>query len=69
MPVRIAAPFECERFFLITANNLNHSHLPQAAAGSELDPGSFPPFVEWHGEIRSASTWLGIKSPIVPYLR
>lgn len=65
VPIRVLNGFECERFFLISAQNLNHAHLPPRAEGSNLEPTSFPPFAAWDGvRQRPVAAWLGVRSPL-----
>lgn len=64
LPIRVAANFESERFFLLNSADLSTTQLPQGIRASDLTPSEFPPLASWDGHKRSTITWLGVRSPL-----
>jgi len=65
LPIRVAANFESDHFFLLNAADLSTAQLPQSIIASDLDPSHFPPVVNWDGRKRPTTSWLGVRSPLL----
>jgi hypothetical protein len=65
LPIRVAANFESEHFFLLNAADLSTAHLPHGIRTSGLVPTQFPPVVNWEGRKHPTTSWLGVRSPLL----
>lgn len=65
LPIRMAANFESEHFFLLNAGDLSTAQLPHGIRENHLAPSQFPPVVNWKGCMRPTTSWLGVRSPLL----
>lgn len=65
IPVRVAANFECDRFFILSAADLSVDQMPAGVRPAEIDPTNFPPAIRWDGPKRPTTSWLGVRSPLL----
>lgn len=64
LPIRVAANFVSERFFLLNAPDLSLAPLPSGTRASDLDSSQFPPLMNWKGPKRLTTSWLGVRAPL-----
>lgn len=69
LPIRVAAAFECPRFFVIAAGELSVAQMPSGVQQIDLDPTNFPPMTKWEGRKRPTVSWLGVRSPLLQVSR
>lgn len=64
LPIRAHFKFEGKLFFILDAQDLSNSHLPDGALTGNFAASQFPPLVDWDGLKHTTPTWLGVRSPL-----
>ncbi len=65
LPIHITNSFESERFFILNSTELSRTLLSSDFNVSDLSPSQFPPIASWDGHKRPATSWLGVRSPLL----
>jgi len=64
VPIRVAADFDSDPFFLIAPGSLRDG-IPPDIDPSRIVPGQFPPTANWEGRREAPNSWLGVRSPVL----